>query len=253
MKLTLSTLLLSFFSFTLALFAQETSTSKFELKGIIRDQTSAVIPGLWLQFKSDKIKIDSLTDINWEFQVSLPDGAFILTTDRLSPEKFRAFINIGDKGLNPTYLEFVVDSDAIVCSGHRSMPSPKVVNSAEPPYPAVARAIHAVGDVTVSIKIKSDGSVSSVKAVSGHPLLQQAAKRAAEKFIFESSENVAEREALITFSFMPNEYEKKGVKRYKCPYRIIINAPDVVEINTADIDPAPRRNLLYRIRHFFHY
>ncbi len=49
----------------------------------------------------------------------------------------------------------------------------------KPPYPAAARAVKAVGSVTVQILIDAEGNVIEAKAVSGHPLLRQAAEEAA--------------------------------------------------------------------------
>ena len=53
-----------------------------------------------------------------------------------------------------------------------------------PPYPPIARAAHASGNVTVEITIDEDGSVVAAKAVSGHPLLQAASVAAARNAKF---------------------------------------------------------------------
>ncbi len=53
-----------------------------------------------------------------------------------------------------------------------------------PPYPAAARAVNAKGAVNVAIVISKDGSVISASAVSGHPLLRQAAATAARRAKF---------------------------------------------------------------------
>lgn len=53
-----------------------------------------------------------------------------------------------------------------------------------PPYPAPARAAGASGAVNVQVTIDEQGSVISAKAVSGHPLLRQAAENAARKARF---------------------------------------------------------------------
>ncbi|HEX8708651.1 MAG TPA: TonB family protein [Pyrinomonadaceae bacterium] len=55
----------------------------------------------------------------------------------------------------------------------------KAVNLPKPAYPAIARAAHASGTVTVQVTIDESGKVVSARAVSGHPLLQQAAVQAA--------------------------------------------------------------------------
>jgi protein TonB len=55
----------------------------------------------------------------------------------------------------------------------------KAISLPKPPYPAIARAAHASGTVTVQVTIDESGKVISAHAVSGHPLLQQAAVQAA--------------------------------------------------------------------------
>ena len=54
----------------------------------------------------------------------------------------------------------------------------------KPPYPAAARAVRASGAVNVQVKIDERGNVVSASAVSGHPLLQQAAVGAARQAKF---------------------------------------------------------------------
>lgn len=48
-----------------------------------------------------------------------------------------------------------------------------------PPYPPAAKAVRAAGAVNVSVSIDVNGNVTSASAVSGHPLLRQAAESAA--------------------------------------------------------------------------
>ena len=48
-----------------------------------------------------------------------------------------------------------------------------------PPYPPIARAARASGTVVVQVTVDESGKVISARAVSGHPLLQQAAVQAA--------------------------------------------------------------------------
>ncbi|HWT02579.1 MAG TPA: energy transducer TonB [Pyrinomonadaceae bacterium] len=55
----------------------------------------------------------------------------------------------------------------------------KAISLPKPPYPAIAKAARASGTVTVQVTIDESGKVISARAVSGHPLLQQAATQAA--------------------------------------------------------------------------
>ena len=53
-----------------------------------------------------------------------------------------------------------------------------------PAYPAIARAAHASGTVTVQVLIDEQGNVIAAHAVDGHPLLQAAAAGAARQARF---------------------------------------------------------------------
>ena len=55
----------------------------------------------------------------------------------------------------------------------------KAISKPTPPYPAVAKAARASGTVVVQITVDEGGKVISAAAVSGHPLLRQAAVQAA--------------------------------------------------------------------------
>jgi periplasmic protein TonB len=60
----------------------------------------------------------------------------------------------------------------------------KAISLPKPAYPPIARAAHASGTVVVQVLIDENGSVVSATAVSGHPLLTQAAVNAARSARF---------------------------------------------------------------------
>ncbi|HEV2859839.1 MAG TPA: TonB family protein [Pyrinomonadaceae bacterium] len=60
----------------------------------------------------------------------------------------------------------------------------KAISKPTPAYPPIARAARASGTVTVQILVDEGGRVISATAVSGHPLLQQAAVAAARQARF---------------------------------------------------------------------
>jgi TonB family protein len=60
----------------------------------------------------------------------------------------------------------------------------RAIDLPKPNYPAIAKAAHASGTVTVQVTIDESGKVVSAHAVGGHPLLQQAAVQAAYKATF---------------------------------------------------------------------
>lgn len=60
----------------------------------------------------------------------------------------------------------------------------KAISKPAPPYPAIAKAAKAQGTVTVQVMVDESGDVVSARAVSGHPLLQNAAVQAARQAKF---------------------------------------------------------------------
>ena len=60
----------------------------------------------------------------------------------------------------------------------------KASSLSAPEYPAAARAVKASGAVNVQVTINEQGEIVSASAVSGHPLLRQAAEEAARKAKF---------------------------------------------------------------------
>jgi TonB family protein len=60
----------------------------------------------------------------------------------------------------------------------------KAISKPSPAYPPIARAAHTSGSVVVQVKVDECGNVVSAKAISGPPLLQQAAVEAAYAWRF---------------------------------------------------------------------
>jgi protein TonB len=60
----------------------------------------------------------------------------------------------------------------------------RAISKPQPAYPPIAKAARAQGTVVVQIVVGEDGRVMSASAVSGHPLLQQAAVSAARQARF---------------------------------------------------------------------
>lgn len=82
----------------------------------------------------------------------------------------------------------------------------KATNLATPKFPAAARAIRASGAVNVQVKIDEDGEVVMAKAVSGHPLLRQAAEKAAKESRFlptTLSGQIVTITGIIVYNFAP--------------------------------------------------
>lgn len=80
----------------------------------------------------------------------------------------------------------------------------KAKSLAKPPYPAAARAVKATGAVNVQVEIDEQGKVISATAVSGHPLLRQAAEKAARESSFAPtllSGNPVKVSGILVFNF----------------------------------------------------
>ncbi len=63
-------------------------------------------------------------------------------------------------------------------------PRHEAIKRVQPTYPAIARAAGAQGPVAVQVVIDEQGNVTSARAVSGHPLLQDASVNAARQWVF---------------------------------------------------------------------
>lgn len=124
-------------------------------------------------------------------------------------------------------MELIVDYDRLVCGGKEN-PSPSIVKSVKPIYPAAATAVRAGGEVSVSVKIAPDGKVSSATAQSGHPLLRRAAVVTAGQFELESSKESNERDVRIISVFLPSQSEKPNIERLSCPYRPFVPGATLV-------------------------
>ncbi|HKP73744.1 MAG TPA: energy transducer TonB [Pyrinomonadaceae bacterium] len=75
----------------------------------------------------------------------------------------------------------------------------------QPVYPPIAKAAGAQGAVAVEVVISEEGEVTSARAVSGHPLLQQAAVDAAKEWRFvptKLSGNPVKVTGTISFNFV---------------------------------------------------
>jgi protein TonB len=60
----------------------------------------------------------------------------------------------------------------------------RAVSKPRPVYPGIALAARASGEVSVQVTVDENGDVTAASAVSGHPLLRQAAERAARRAKF---------------------------------------------------------------------
>ncbi len=76
------------------------------------------------------------------------------------------------------------------------------VNKPAPAYSPIARQMKVAGHVEVEAVVATDGSVESVKAISGNPLLTQSAVQAVQKWKFNPfTANGEATKAVVTLAF----------------------------------------------------
>ncbi len=114
----------------------------------------------------------------------------------------------------------------------------KAVTLAKPAYPAAARAVRAEGAVNVKVMIDEEGNVISAEAVSGHPLLQQAAVQAAQQSKFNPtflSGQAVKVTGIIVYNFIapdrPTNWLKIGYDLTSAQH-----APSLIHLDTNSID-----------------
>lgn len=114
----------------------------------------------------------------------------------------------------------------------------KAVTLAKPAYPAAARAVGAQGAVNVKVMIDEEGNVVSAEAVSGHPLLQQAAVQAAQQSKFQPTTlngQAVKVTGVVVYNFIAPD---RATNWLKTGYDLtsVQHAPSLMHIDTNSID-----------------
>jgi len=78
-------------------------------------------------------------------------------------------------------------------------PSRVVTKKVTPAYPDLARKVHAIGKVKLTVVVALDGKVKRVEVIGGHPLLVVAATDAAKQWLFAPASK--ESSELVIFDF----------------------------------------------------
>ncbi|MBS1809943.1 MAG: TonB family protein [Acidobacteria bacterium] len=97
------------------------------------------------------------------------------------------------------------------------------IQKAQPSYPAAAKAAGVEGPVQVTVTVNENGEVTTAQAVSGHPLLREAATEAGRQWKFKQTElngKAVPVQGTLTFNFTladgPNkEAREKGLAEVK--------------------------------------
>src|SRR5690242_8557382 len=92
-------------------------------------------------------------------------------------------------------------------------------------YPDLARAAQIQGEVDVEIEIDSQGNVRSAAAVSGHPILKQAAEKNIRAWKFDASSSDG-RQLTIAYRFileLPKTYDRPDTHNlFDLPTRVTV-------------------------------
>ncbi len=212
--------------------------SDHSISGTVKTVDGSVIPGLSFSvekdgkvFERNGYRVGAFSDINGHFVFSLPAGNYKITASNVPEDRFRLFLAIAPHMSDAQHIDLTIDMTDL-CNPPKTG-SPTLTKSKVPGFPAAARAVRATGWVSILVTIRPDGSVSAAKAVSGHPLLRRASEKTAEEFTFEASNEGGERTSMVSFIFLDSANEMNDLKRYECPYRIVVPNPAVV-IQTTD-------------------
>jgi TonB family protein len=99
-----------------------------------------------------------------------------------------------------TFVPTFFHARALAQQTQQAMNARPVVRRAEPTYPEVARRVRLSGSVRLRVKVAADGSVASIQALGGNPVLIQAGVAAVEKWRWKRGSGETEEFVQITFA-----------------------------------------------------
>jgi TonB family protein len=125
-------------------------------------------------------------------------------------------------------MRFILGSLFLLCAFSVDDPTarqPVATHVESISYPDLARQTASQGTVDVEIVIKSDGGVSSVSAISGHPLLKEAVEKNIKRWRFDSS-STSNRLLTVTYEFrleLPETYDRPESRNvFELPTRVTV-------------------------------
>jgi len=114
----------------------------------------------------------------------------------------------------------------------------KAETLAKPAYPSAARAVGAEGAVSVQVLIDEEGTVVSADAVSGHPLLKEAARSAAFQSKFRPTKlsgQAVKVSGVIVYNFLAGTSAQMNWFKIGYDLQSIQHAPALLLLNTNSI------------------
>ena len=104
---------------------------------------------------------------------------------------------------------FCSSDSAAQSAAEAEFPTDAVVLSklSPPVYPPLARQARIVGAVALTVRVRADGTVESVDAISGHPMMIQAAENSARQSLFTCSNCSGTTSHSLTYDFQLAEQD----------------------------------------------
>jgi TonB family protein len=125
-------------------------------------------------------------------------------------------------------MRFILGSVFLLCAFSVDGPTtrqPVATHVESIGYPDIARGAQIQGSVDMEIIISSDGGVSSANAVSGHPILKEAAEKNVKKWKFDPN-SAGNRPLTIKYEFrleLPKTYYRPESQNiFELPTRVIV-------------------------------
>src|SRR5215813_4703904 len=111
------------------------------------------------------------------------------------------------------------------------VPAESATKRVEPTYPPLAKAARVSGAVVVEVTVDTDGKVIAARAVSGHPLLKDAAVAAARQWVFTPTSLSGQAVRVIgtiTFNFQvePRKEDLEALKKAEEDVRLNPNSAE---------------------------
>lgn len=125
-------------------------------------------------------------------------------TFNMPPTETAIETRVGDSIPTETFYTAPTTPKPIIGGG--GVVNGNAVNLVQPAYPAAARAVKASGAVNVQVTIDEQGNVISAATISGHPLLRQAAEKAARESKFKPTKlsgQLVKVSGVIVYNFVP--------------------------------------------------
>jgi TonB family protein len=114
----------------------------------------------------------------------------------------------------------------------------KAETLAQPVYPSAARAVNAEGAVSVQVLIDEEGTVISADAVSGHPLLREAARAAALQSKFNPTRinrQAVKMSGVIVYNFLSGNSAQMNWLKLGYDLQSVQHSPTILFLNTNSI------------------